>query len=403
MNTSIPRLSPVLVLLFLAACSGGSGGSTSSQPTPPTPPMPPSPIEPGMLGDGRVGELVTKIRERHNLPALGAIVVAGGVTVEQAVDGRRSINATTSVTLNDKWHLGSVSKAMTATLAAVLVEQSIISWDTTPADIWPGDIATMHSAYHDVTVVQLLAHQAGLQPDQGMIPSIALTADDAPGTVIEKRRLWAKELLELNPANAVGAFNYANGGYIVVGAMLETLTGQSWEELMASNVFAPLGMLDTGFGAPGTPGQLDQPWGHWIQGGQLVSLPPGPGADSQLAIGPAGTIHTTMNDYALFMFAHLEGELGIPGLVSVQTFRFLHTPVGAHDYALGWRVETGQPWSQGPILFHLGTNLRWVASAGIVPGLNTGVLIVTNSGTQAAVDAADEMSELLMERVLASQ
>ena len=402
MKTLTTRILPVLILLFLSAC-GGSGGSPSSPPNGGPPSPPPSPIDPGVLGDSRIGELVAKIRDRHELPALGAIIVASGVIVEQAVDGRRSINSSVTVATTDKWHLGSVSKAMTATLAAILVEQSMLSWDTTPLDVWPEDAATMHAAYQNVTVVDLLSHQAGLQPDQGMIPSIALTADAAPGTVIEKRRLWAKELLELNPANAVGEFNYANGGYIVVGAMLETLTGQPWETLMMSNVFQPLGMLDTGFGAPGTSGQFDQPWGHWVQGGQLTSLSPGPGADSQQAIGPAGTIHTTMSDYALFMFAHLEGELGIPGLVSADTFQFLHQPVGGHDYALGWRVDDTHAWAQGPLLFHLGTNLRWVANAGLVPGLNTGVLIVSNSGNQAALDASDEMASLLLERVLQSQ
>jgi CubicO group peptidase (beta-lactamase class C family) len=397
------RILPVLLLSSLCACGGS--GSSSAAPNPPVepPPVPPSPIEPGLIGDGRLGELVERVRERHVLPALGAIVVANGVVVEQAVDGRRSITSTVPVTTDDRWHLGSVGKAMTATLAAILVEQSMLSWDTTPADVWPGDAATMHAAYRNITVVQLLSHQAGIQPDQGMIPSIALTADDAPGTRIEKRRLWAKELLELNPANAAGEFNYANGGYIVVGSMLETLTGQSWETLMTNNVFLPLGMLNTGFGAPGEPGELDQPWGHQVQAGQLTAIPPGPGADNRQAIGPAGTIHTTMNDYALFMFAHLEGELGVAGLVSADTFRFLHAPVGGHDYALGWRVDDGHAWAEGPLLFHLGTNLRWVANAGIVPGLNTGILIVTNAGDQAALDASDEMANLLLTRILESR
>ena len=54
-------------------------------------------------------------------------------------------------------------------------------------------------------------------------------------------------------------------------------------------------------------------------------------------------------------------------------------------------------------MFHLGTNLRWVANAGIVPGLNTGVLIVTNAGDQIAIDASDEMASLLLNRILASE
>jgi len=207
-------------------------------------------------------------------------------------------------------------------------------------------------------------------------------------------------LLELRPLNPVGTYEYANGGYIIVGAMLETITGTKWETLMQDQLFGPLGMTSSGFGAPGTLGQLDQPWGHREQGGSLVAIPPGPEADNSAAIGPAGTVHLTMSDYAKFMFAHLEGERGIPGLVSAETFQFLHQPVRNSSYALGWSVDVGHAWADGPLLFHLGSNLRWLANAGIVPGLNTGLIIVTNAANDDAYDASDELAELLLNRIL---
>ena len=77
--------------------------------------------------------------------------------------------------------------------------------------------------------------------------------------------------------------------------------------------------------------------------------------------------------------AHLEGELGMPSIVTAQSFQFLHAPVGVHSYALGWDNDNSQPWSNGPVLVHNGSNLRWLASAGLVPGLNAGVLIVSNA------------------------
>jgi len=390
-------------VLSLAACGGGSGGS-NSEPAPPPPGggpgIPPSPIEPGTVGDGRLFELVETIRDRHDLPAMGAIIVAQGQIAEQSVSGLRSNSSNVDVTISDNWHIGSVTKAMTATLTAVMVEQSLISWTTTPLDVWPEYAASMHPQYQSVTIVDLLSHQAGIPTDQGAIPSIALTRDEALGTVIEKRRLWAKELLELRPLNPVGTYEYANGGYIIVGAMLETITGTKWETLMQDQLFGPLGMTSSGFGAPGTLGQLDQPWGHREQGGSLVAIPPGPEADNSAAIGPAGTVHLTMSDYAKFMFAHLEGERGIPGLVSAETFQFLHQPVRNSSYALGWSVDVGHAWADGPLLFHLGSNLRWLANAGIVPGLNTGLIIVTNAANDDAYDASDELAELLLNRIL---
>ncbi len=394
----------VSVLIFVAACGGGgSGGASNPPPITGGPGIPPSPMDPGVLGDGTMTALVENVRDRHGLPALTAIIVAQGQIADQAASGVRSINNSALVTTADRWHLGSITKAMTATLAAILVEQSVISWDTTPLDIWPELAASMHPQYQSVTVVDLLSHQAGLRLAIDRIPSIQQIADSAPGSIIDKRRIWAKELLELTPANATGIFRYTNAGYIIVGSMLETVTGSEWETLMTDQLFGPLGMTQTGFGAPGTAGQFDQPYGHREENGVLITVPPGPGADNPRALGPAGTVHTTLSDYAQYMFAHIEGERGIPGLVTAETFQFLHTPVRNSSYALGWEIDDSLPWAEGPVISHSGSNLRWWANAGLVPGLNVGVLMVTNAANDAAQDGSDELGQLLVQRILNSQ
>ncbi len=394
----------ISILVFVAACGGGgSGAAPQPPPTGGGPGIPPSPIDPGVLGDGRMTELVENVRDRHDLPALAAIIVAEGQIADQAASGLRSITNSVVVTTADRWHIGSVTKAMTATLAAILVEQSVISWDTTPLDIWPEDAASMHPQYQSVTVVDLLSHQAGLRLTIDTIPSIGQIIDSAPGRLIDKRRLWAKELLELTPVNATGSFLYTNAGYIIVGSMLETVTGSEWETLMTDLLLGPLGMTNTGFGAPGTPGQIDQPHGHREESGVLVPVPPGRDSDNPRALGPAGTIHTTLSDYAQYMFAHLEGERGIPGLVMAETFQFLHTPVRNSSYALGWEVDDSQAFVEGPVFSHNGSNLRWWANAGLAPGLNVGVLMVTNAASDAATDGVDELGQLLVQRILNSR
>jgi CubicO group peptidase (beta-lactamase class C family) len=388
--------------LFTACGGGGGGGGATPLLPPPPPPAPPVLVDPGTLGDGRMQEVVSNVLARHEVPALGAIIVRNGMIADRAVDGLRAIESGAAVTLDDSWHIGSITKAMTATLAAVLVEQSLLSWDTTPADVWPAWANTMHPQYRDVTVVQLLAHQSGLPVDITLIPSLALIEDSAPGTLVEKRLIWAEELLNLAPVNGVGDFLYTNAGYLVAGAMLETVTGTPWETLMNDNVFGPLGMSSTGYGAPGTSNLIDQPLGHIEQNGSLVSVPVGPGADNPQSVGPAGTVNTTLSDYALYMFAHIEGELGMPSLVSAASFQFLHAPVGAHSYAMGWDNDNSQAWSNGPLLVHNGSNLRWLATVGLAPGLNAGVLIVSNAANSDTENAIDELGQQLVQRLLAS-
>jgi len=261
----------------------------------------------------------------------------------------------------------------------------------------------MHAQFQSVTVVHLLSPQAGLRLAVDPIPSFTQVAANAPGSVIDKRRLCARKLLELTPVNDTGTYLYTNAGYIIVGSMLETVTSSDWETLMTDQIFGPLGMTNTGFGAPGRSGQFDEPLGHLEENGSLVAVPPGRNADNPRALGPAGTVHTTLSDYAQYMFAHLEGERGIPGIMTVASFQFLHTPVGNSSYALGWGTDFTQADTQGPIYDHTGSNGRWWANVGLIPGLNVGALMVINAATTAAQDATDELGQLLVQRVENSQ
>ncbi len=136
--------------------------------------------------------------------------------------------------------------------------------------------------------------------------------------------------------------------------MLEEVTGDAWEDLMQRELFAPLGMASTGFGPPGSPGVgPDEPRGHLRENGEWVPLSPGPDADNPRAIGPSGTVHSAMADYALYMAAHLAGARGADGLVTAATFTKLHEPAPGTDYALGWGV-TERGWAQGRALTHKG-------------------------------------------------
>ncbi len=390
----------VTVVMITAGCGGGGGGGGASVNTPPPPPPVPPPT--GSLGDAGLDAMVEFVRLKNELPAMAAIVVLQGQIAESAASGRRSASRNQPVAIGDKWHLGSLTKSMTGTLTGVLVEQSLMSWEMTPLDVWPQLAATIQDQYRTVTVAQLLSHQSGLPTDVAAIPSFQAVVDAAPGSVMEKRFLWASELLALAPETGTGDFLYTNAGYIVVGAMMETLTGSRWEDLMSDNIFGPLGMHDSGFGAPGTTGQVDEPWGHRFQNGGLIPFPPGPGADNPASLGPAGTVHGTLQDYALYMLSHINGERGVPGIVTTETFRFLHSPAGDWPYGMGWQIETPDEDTGGAVLQHSGRNDRWFAQVALAPGLDIGLLIVTNVGGVAANEAIGELGDMMLERIRAS-
>jgi len=386
----VPGLLGLSILsALLAACGGGDG--SGPEPLPPT-----TAPAAGTLGDGRLPQLVEWARGSQNAPAMGAIIIRNGQVVERAVAGVRSTASSVPVTIEDQWHLGSITKSMTSTLAAILVEDGLITWDATPAQVWPGSVNAMHADFRNVTLRQFLSHTSGMKRDD----EYSAAEDNAPGTVMQKRQAWAIHLLGTTPAQPAGTEAYSNMGYVVAGAMLEARAATPWETLMTTRLFAPIGMTHSGFGAPGTPGALDQPLGHWSRDSGFEPVPLGPGADNPQALGPAGGVHSTLDDLAKYLLAHMNGERGTPGLLSVDSFRMLHTPV-VPDYALGWNV-VAVVGSSEPGFAHAGTNLRWFAHTWFAPSRNLAVLLVTNGGGDRGEAAISALNSVVRDRIEAT-
>lgn len=293
---------------------------------------------PGPLSKKRLHEL----RLMAKAPAMGVGWQFAGGARQVLVDGTRAIESGIAVTRSDKWHLGSITKSMTATLAARLVEAGAIDWHTRIADVLGNEVSDMLPAYRDVTLLHILSHHGGLPRD----------VDPAPSTRME----YARAALCMPSVGPAGAqMLYSNVDYVIAGLMLETATKQAWEDLIASQVFAPLAIKSFGFGPPGTAGKLDQPQGH----------EPGPRGprptryDIPEVMAPAGRVHMNLDDLLAYLAAHRDRPSAFLTEVSWKT---LHTPPFGGDYALGWSV------SPEGILSHGGTNQKWKAEVAVNPG-----------------------------------
>ena len=96
---------------------------------------------------------------------MAAVVLRGERVIAQGVAGVRKRGAGERVTLNDRFHLGSCGKAMTATLVAMLVEEGRLNWTTTLGKMFADKVKDMHPAWEKATLRQVLAHRAGLHRD----------------------------------------------------------------------------------------------------------------------------------------------------------------------------------------------------------------------------------------------
>lgn len=321
-------------------------------------------------------ERIRALRVEAGSPALAAIAQRRGGPAKAWADGVRTAGGEDAVARADRWHIGSITKSFTATLVARLVEAGAVRWEDTAGDLLGAAAPDMFAAYRGATFRHLLSHRSGLPAN---IPALQFmrfsrTLADARA----ERASFVRIALAMTPEGpAERTFVYSNNGYVVAGAMLEAKLGQSWETLVAREVFAPLGLRSAGFGAPG-PGN---PVGHAARllGGGRQPHPPGQGVtDNPVALGPAGTIHLSLDDLLTYLAAHRDRS----PFLSPENWARLHTPPFGGDYALGWIVRPdGARW-------HNGSNTLWYAEAQFDAETGLAGAAVVNDGVLAKSEPA---------------
>ena len=183
-----------------------------------------------------------RLRLRYRLPGAAALVLRAGQTAARGVAGRRSTTATDRIHLQDPFLIGSCGKSMTATVVARLVQQARLSFDSTLEDLFPELRLLMRQDYRTVSVADLLAHRGGI---------LDVPLPPLGGGPAKRRALALPLILALPPQGTPGqTYLYSNLGYIVVGAVLDRVSGIPFERLAARELFRPLGLGSAGFFAP---------------------------------------------------------------------------------------------------------------------------------------------------------
>ncbi|HEY3812453.1 MAG TPA: serine hydrolase domain-containing protein [Caulobacteraceae bacterium] len=314
---------------------------------------------------------IAPILKETQAPALAGAVVTKDMIPWLAAEGVRQGPGSAAVSTNDQWHLGSNTKAMTAALYARLVEQGKAHWGATVPELFPG--VKIDPAWQSTTIEQLMSHAAGVS-DKPVIDSAWLTsAQSDPRPLPEQRRAFAGRVFHAPPPGKPGQFEYANADFIIAGAAIEQITGGSWEDAIRSELFDPLGMASAGFGAP----KGDEPWGHGADG---APIDPSGLSDNPPALGPAGTVHVSLPDYAKFarLFFTDGGGFLTPASIAKLTTPLVSIGTPNNGYALGWVVSTNRPWAKGPILWHEGSNTLWHAAIVVSPVSGFAVLAASN-------------------------
>lgn len=349
---------------------------------------------------------------QYGLPALAAAVVRGGAIVAAGAVGTRRAGTQTPVAIDDRFHIGSDTKAMTALLAGMLVEQGRLRWDSTVAESFPEFAATMDAGLRRVTLTQLLSHTSGMPSDNDAFGRLIGETFQREQENLDQTRLWmvgqwSRQKLE---APSGTRFAYSNMGYVMAGAMLERAGASTWEEMVATRIFDSLGLHTAGFGPQASLGRVDAPLGHFIRDdGTLKPMLAGPNGDNPVVLGPAGTVHLSILDFARWAAWNAgEGKRG-PALVRPETLRKLHTTVitmpprpdaapgtpSRGGYGLGWGMAELSFAPGRKLLSHDGSNGMNLATITLDPQRDFGLVATTNVAGRKADEALKGLTETL--------
>lgn len=312
------------------------------------------------------------IRAKGDVPALAAAAFRGTDLLAIGATGVRRQGHDERVTIDDRWHLGSDTKAMTAWLVAMQIEKGALHFEDTLGAIFGSGV---NDKLRAVTIEQLLQHRGGL-PHQ--FPPDIWREMWRAGDDLSEREHAIAQLVSREPSQPVGTFEYANTGYVTLGVVLERTMKRRWEKIIREDLFGPLGMTSCGFGAP----DKDAPWGH-VKGN--VSQTPGPMADNPPSNAPAGGVHCSLRDWGKFLAVVLAGMRGERGATMT---RLLSPPtIDEHRYAGGW-MFLDRPWGGGTVATHSGSNTMWMATAWLAPSKNLAFVAAANVEDAKTVDAA---------------
>ena len=275
------------------------------------------------------------------------LVSSGGETVHLKAYGRRAVGALDeAMTVDTVFDAASLTKVVvTTTAVAILLDEKKLRLNDPIAAFWPEFAANGKGG---VTVEHLLRHRGGFVPDNPI-------GDYEHGAAAALGRIAALPLTQPPGEKYV----YTDVGFIVLGRLVEIVSGQSLDRFAAERIFAPLGMKDSRFVRTGDA--VDPEWLARVAptepaekgGAALRGVVHDPRARKMGGVAGHAGLFTTAADLAAFARMMLdEGRTtGGASILSAATIRELRDPgttSGAERRGLGWDMRAPEHWSTRP-------------------------------------------------------
>jgi|GEM_PF-6425260 len=383
-----------MIIFLQSNCQQSAKSATVTIPDPPP-------------GVANLNSFLEEVQMRYGLPGIAAAVFNSDSLIAVGAAGTRKMKSGVPLIYTDKFQIASISKTMTATIVARLIEDDLLSWESSLTDLYPELAVHMEPAYHPVTVEMLLRHTGGL-PRWMMNDEIVKSWERKHSKLnaTEKRYEAVKYILEHPPEYSPGTREYyTNDSFLILGNICERVSGKSCEDLFRNYIFNPLQMTSSGFGEPWIDGTTNNPWGHEKRGNRFVPYDPDSIGYGTIPFGtPYGSIvHGSVIDLAKYGIFHLRGDLGLEKSFSQSTFQRLHhaspttlppaTQISANGFFNEGRVDPAGHWTN---VQHWGYYARGRTLFWFSPQANIGAVILTNGTEEDEIVGMTPISEVVI-------
>jgi putative ATP-binding cassette transporter len=316
---------------------------------------------------------IRQLMEEGDIPGLSLVIVREDEEPLLKGYGYADLEQKSPVTADTRFELASCTKAFTALAALKLAEEGQISLDDPVSRYFPRFYATYEGKKYEITLRQLL-HQTGGIPRKSIdrIPlgggsrALEQTVDNLAG-------------IELDHVPGTG-FEYATVNYAVVGAVIEKASRMTYEEYMARNIFAPLGLTDTRVGR----GQADP----FMATGYKIGFFSPREYEAPVYRGnyPAGYVVANARDMAHWLKWQMgltagRADTGFYALLQQTHKRDTGVPPNRMElsaYAMGWHTHI----DGNDLVYHDGLNPNFTCYAGFSPKEKVGVAVLANSNSR---------------------
>jgi CubicO group peptidase (beta-lactamase class C family) len=356
------RLPASLIVLLAALCLAAS------------PAAQPAPL-------GGFDDLIARTMKDWRVPGLAMAVAKDGQIVLERGYGVRQLGKPATVDTHTLFAIGSTTKAMTAALVGMLVDDKALGWDDPVVKHLPWFQLKDPAVTRELTVRDLLTHRGGL----GNADYLWYGQNNSTDEILKRVRL-------IEPSYSVrSSFIYQNVMYAAAGAVIEAAGRKPWAEMIRTRIFEPLGMRDTIATAATLAAQPNVASPHDTVDGQVRVI-------ENMSVDPvasAGSVWSSVSDMAkwtqfLLDGGRVGGASGKP-LLSAATVAELFKPqtiapfemypstrlVKPHwmTYGLGWFQ---QDYRGRAVDFHTGSIDGMVAIHGLIRDERLGVYVLAN-------------------------